>query len=172
MTIDDNSIEIDERNLSIKDSQEQGKKILEVKDLKTYFYTEEGIVKAVDGISFDIYKNEFLGLVGETGCGKSVTALSILRLVRAPGKIIAGEIIFNNDNLLGLSDKQMREYRGNQITMIFQDPLNSLNPVISIGKQLGEVFLLHQEEKIKKILKERLSERTKLENEKKTLKTN
>ncbi len=141
---------------------EDSEHILEIKNLKTYFYTEEGIVKAVDGVSFDIYKNETLGLVGETGCGKSVTALSILRLVRAPGEIIEGTIKFGGVNLLELSERDMRNNRGNSITMIFQDPLNSLNPVISVGDQISEVFLLHQEQKLKEILDE-----YKLENEKK-----
>ena len=124
-------------------------KLLQVKDLKTYFYTEEGIVKAVDGVSFDIYEDEVLGLVGETGCGKSVTALSILQLVRAPGKIIDGKITFKGRNLLELKESDMRERRGKDITMIFQDPLNSLNPVFTVGKQVSEVFYLHQESEIK-----------------------
>ncbi len=138
---------------------EEKKKLLEVKGLKTYFYTEEGVVKAVDGVSFDIYEDEVLGLVGETGCGKSVTALSILQLVRAPGKIIEGEIWFKGENLLELDKQQMRTYRGNNITMIFQDPLNSLNPVISAGDQVGEVFLLHQQDELKRELDERRLER-------------
>ena len=100
--------------------------LIQIKNLKTYFYTEEGVVKAVDGISFDIYDNEVIGLVGETGCGKSVTALSILNLVRAPGRIIDGQIIFRDINLVKLNKKEMKQYRGNDITMIFQDPLNSL----------------------------------------------
>ena len=133
--------------------------LLEVKNLKTQFFTEEGVVKAVDGISFKIFKDEVLGLVGETGCGKSVTALSILQLVRDPGKIINGEILFNNLDLLNLSEKEMRDYRGNEITMIFQDPLNSLNPVFSVGEQIYEVFELHQEEILKDILDERRLER-------------
>lgn len=144
-------------SVEMKDS----KRLLEVKNLKTYFYTEEGIVKAVDGVSFDIKKDETLGLVGETGCGKSVTALSILRLVRAPGEIIDGSIKFNGINLLELSETDMRTNRGNSITMIFQDPLNSLNPVISIGDQVSEVFLLHQEQKLKEILDEYRSEKEK-----------
>ncbi len=131
------------------------KPLIEVRNLKTYFFTEEGIVKAVDGVSFDIYKNEVLGLVGETGCGKSVTALSILGLVRAPGKIMEGTISLNGKNLVGLSRKEMRNYRGNKITMIFQDPLNSLNPVMTVGNQIGEVFLLHQKDRIKGVLQER-----------------
>ncbi len=139
-----------------EDSSEASvKTLIEVKNLKTYFFTEEGVVKAVDGVSFDIFKNEILGLVGETGCGKSVTALSILGLVRAPGKIVNGSITLNGLNLVSLSNKEMRAYRGNDITMIFQDPLNSLNPVITVGKQVGEVFLLHQKDRIKSILRER-----------------
>jgi peptide/nickel transport system ATP-binding protein len=136
------------------------KPLIEVRNLKTYFFTEEGIVKAVDGISFDIYKNEVLGLVGETGCGKTVTALSILGLVRAPGKIMEGTISLNGKNLVGLNRKEMRNYRGNKITMIFQDPLNSLNPVITVGNQIGEVFLLHQRDRIKDLLRERRQIRT------------
>jgi len=145
--------------------------LLEVRNLKTYFYTEEGIVKAVDGITFDLYKEETLGLVGETGCGKSVTALSILRLVRAPGEIVEGTIKFNGINILELSEADMRSQRGNSITMIFQDPLNSLNPVISCGDQVSEVFLLHQEDRLKKILDEQKSEREKRIQELKQLET-
>jgi len=140
---------------------EDSEHLLEVRNLKTYFYTEEGIVKAVDGITFDLFKDETLGLVGETGCGKSVTALSILRLVRAPGEIVEGDIKFNGINLLELSEADMRSQRGNSITMIFQDPLNSLNPVISCGDQVSEVFLLHQEDRLKEILDEKKLEREK-----------
>jgi len=122
---------------------------VEIKNLKTYFYTEEGVVKAVDGVSFDIYPNEVLGLVGETGCGKSQTALSILRLVRAPGKIVEGTVKFNGTDLLTLTEEQMRDRRGCAISMIFQDPLNSLNPVLTIGYQLAEVFLLHQKDRLR-----------------------
>ena len=130
--------------------------IIKVDNLKTYFYTEEGVVKAVNGVSFEIFQDEILGLVGETGCGKSVTALSILRLVRSPGKIIEGKIEFKGQNLLEIPKEHMREYRGNKITMIFQDPLNSLNPVISAGEQIGEVLLLHQMDSMKKELDERI----------------
>ncbi len=160
-------IKTDQFNL---DLQKKSEILLEVKNLKTYFYTEEGIVKAVDGISFDIYSDEVLGLVGETGCGKSVTALSILRLVRDPGKIIEGSIKFNGINILALTEQKMRQYRGNQITMIFQDPLNSLNPVMTVGKQISEVFLLHQKEELKEILDNRLLDRRKLIDEKNELK--
>ncbi|MHA2185390.1 MAG: ATP-binding cassette domain-containing protein, partial [Promethearchaeota archaeon] len=95
--------------------------MLDVRDLKTYFYTEEGIVRALEGVSFKIYKGEVLGLVGETGCGKSVTALSILQLIRPPGKIEGGEILFDNENLLEKSKFEILKFRGNRITMIFQD---------------------------------------------------
>ncbi|TFF99022.1 MAG: ATP-binding cassette domain-containing protein [Promethearchaeota archaeon] len=134
------------------------KKILEVKNLKTYFYTEEGVVKAVDGVSFNMYEDEVLGLVGETGCGKSVTALSILQLVRAPGEIEEGEVIFKNVDLLTLKKKKMRDYRGKDITMIFQDPLNSLNPVMTVGTQVKEVFELHQREEIYELLDQKMLE--------------
>ncbi|NVM37240.1 MAG: ABC transporter ATP-binding protein [Candidatus Lokiarchaeota archaeon] len=140
------------------------KPLLQVRNIKTYFYTEEGIVKAVDGVSFDMYGDETLGLVGETGCGKSVTALSILQLVRAPGKIIEGNVIFKGESLLDLSQREVRKFRGNEITMIFQDPLNSLNPVMSAGKQISEVFFLHQNEELKQTLdKRRLERKRKLE---------
>ncbi|MHA2400926.1 MAG: oligopeptide/dipeptide ABC transporter ATP-binding protein, partial [Promethearchaeota archaeon] len=125
--------------------------ILDVQDLKTYFYTEEGIVRALEGVSFKIYKGEVLGLVGETGCGKSVTALSILQLIRPPGKIEGGEILFDNENLLEKSKFEILKFRGNRITMIFQDPLSSLNlsslnPVYKIGDQITEVYHLHKED--------------------------
>ncbi|MFX0024959.1 MAG: oligopeptide/dipeptide ABC transporter ATP-binding protein [Candidatus Hermodarchaeota archaeon] len=135
------------------------KKLLEVTNLKTYFYTEEGVVKAVDGVSFDMYEDEVLGLVGETGCGKSVTALSIIGLVREPGKIIDGSIKLKGENLLDLEERRMRDHRGKDITMIFQDPLNSLNPVMTAGFQIGEVFLLHQENELRRMLDEKILER-------------
>lgn len=144
----------DRADLAFTSEVDEKKPIIKVNNLKTYFYTEEGVVKAVDGLSFEIFQDEVLGLVGETGCGKSVTALSILRLVRSPGKIIEGKIEFKGQNLLELPIKVMRTYRGNKITMIFQDPLNSLNPVISVGDQIGEVFLLHQMDDMKKELDE------------------
>jgi ABC-type dipeptide/oligopeptide/nickel transport system ATPase component len=148
------------KEVTIETKTEDSQKLLEVKGLKTYFYTEEGIVKAVDGVSFDMYEDEVLGLVGETGCGKSVTALSILQLVRAPGKIIDGSVTFKGENLMGLKESEMRERRGRDITMIFQDPLNSLNPVFSVGKQVSEVFNLHQETELKHELDQRLLERS------------
>ena len=121
-------------------------KLLEVNNLKTYFYTEDGVVPAVDGVSFYIKPGESLGVVGESGCGKSVTSVSILRLVpNPPGKIMEGsEILFEGKNLLDLSDKDMRKIRGNEISMIFQEPMTSLNPVLRISDQLKEVLMLHQ----------------------------
>jgi peptide/nickel transport system ATP-binding protein len=119
--------------------------VLSVRHLKTYFSTEEGTIKAVDDVSFDIGEGQTLGLVGESGCGKSVTALSIMRLVDAPaGKIMGGEIIYRNRDLLQLSEKQMRKIRGNEISMIFQEPMTSMNPVFTIGNQLVETIMLHQ----------------------------
>jgi peptide/nickel transport system ATP-binding protein len=162
--------DIKERNLANLEKEEKRDDIiLRVKDLHTSFYTEEGEVKAVDGVSFDMYRDETLGLVGETGCGKSVTALSILRLVRAPGEIKSGSIKFKGANLLELSEKEMRNYRGKDMTMIFQDPLNSLNPVMTVGRQISEVFFLHQENLLKEILDERRAERKKKLEEKKDL---
>jgi oligopeptide/dipeptide ABC transporter ATP-binding protein len=122
--------------------------ILDVQDLTTYFYTEEGIVKAVEGVSFKINEGETLGLVGETGCGKSVTALSILQLVRPPGKIEKGKVVYEGKDLIRKSISEVLEHRGKDITMIFQDPLNSLNPVFRIGAQITEVFLLHMENEL------------------------
>ena len=122
--------------------------ILDVKDLTTRFFTEEGVVYAVDGISFTLNKGEVLGFVGETGCGKSVSALSLLQLIQSPGKIVAGSVNFLNEDLLQKSKKEMLSYRGNKITMIFQDPINSLNPVFTAGKQISEVLLLHKEEEL------------------------
>ncbi|RLE08575.1 ABC transporter ATP-binding protein [Candidatus Aerophobetes bacterium] len=121
------------------------KELLRVKDLKTYFFTHEGIVRAVDGVSFEINKGETLGLVGESGCGKSVTALSIMRLVpNPPGKIINGEIYFEGKNLLELDEKEMRRIRGKKISMIFQEPMTSLDPVFTIGHEIMEAIQLHQ----------------------------
>ncbi len=104
-----------------------------------------GVVKALDGIDLDIYKNETLGLVGETGCGKSVTALSIVRLIQwPPGRIDEGSIMFEGQDLLKMNQNEMRSIRGNKISMIFQEPMNSFNPVFTIGDQIAEVFILHQ----------------------------
>ena len=119
--------------------------LLEVKGLKTYFKTEAGWAKAVDGVTFDIYPGEVVGLVGESGSGKSVTALSVLRLIPdPPGEIAGGEIIYKGRELLKLSWEEMREIRGNEISMIFQEPMTSLNPVFTIGFQLMEVILEHE----------------------------
>ena len=128
--------------------EEKERAILDVQNLTTYFYTEEGVVKAVEGVSFKIYEGETLGLVGETGCGKSVTALSILRLVRPPGKIKSGKVFFEGEDLHQKTEQEFLKYRGNRITMIFQDPLNSLNPVYKIGDQIAEVYRLHMEDEL------------------------
>jgi len=120
-------------------------KLLEVRDLVTVFTTREGLVRAVDNVSFDLAQGETLGLVGESGCGKTVTALSIMRLVPdPPGRVQSGRILFDGLDLLGLSENEMRARRGNEISMIFQEPMTSLNPVFNIGEQIGEVFRLHR----------------------------
>ena len=125
--------------------QHTAKPVLSIKDLRTYFHTADGIAKAVDGVGYYVYPGETLGVVGESGCGKSVSALSILRLIAIPpGEIVSGEIDFENQNLLDLPMSQMREIRGNRISMIFQEPMTSLNPVFTIGYQLSKVFRLHQ----------------------------
>src|ERR1700737_2381012 len=119
--------------------------ILEVADLRTWFFTRDGLVRAVDGVSFHVIPGETLAIVGESGCGKSVTALSILRLIPSPpGRIVSGMIRFAGRDLLGLGEAQMREVRGNEISMIFQEPMTSLNPVLSIGHQIAETLTLHQ----------------------------
>ncbi|MDQ7840163.1 MAG: ABC transporter ATP-binding protein [bacterium] len=119
--------------------------LLSVRDLKTYFHTDEGVVRAVDGLTYDLAKGETLGIVGESGCGKSVHALSVMRLIPTPpGKIVSGEIWFEGRNLLTISDEQMRHIRGNRIAMIFQEPMTSLNPVLTIGEQIAEAVILHQ----------------------------
>jgi oligopeptide/dipeptide ABC transporter ATP-binding protein len=120
-------------------------RVLEIRDLKTYFFTYEGVAKAVDGVSYQLAKGEPLGVVGESGCGKSVTALSILRLIPVPpGKIVGGEILFKGKNLIDLPEEEMRKIRGNRISMIFQEPMTSLNPVFTIGNQIQETIKLHQ----------------------------
>ena len=120
--------------------------LLEVNDLRTYFYTQEGVVKAVDGTSYSVEAGETLGLVGESGCGKSVSALSILRLIPSPpGKIVSGEIMFQGRDLLKLDENEMRRIRGNEIAMVFQEPMTSLNPVLTIGRQITESLELHQD---------------------------
>jgi len=118
--------------------------LLEVGDLHTHFETHEGVARAVDGVSFSIRTGRTLGLVGESGCGKSVTALSILRLVTAPGRIVGGSIAYQGRELLTLSEREMRRVRGKEIAMIFQEPMTSLNPVFTIGNQIAEAIRLHQ----------------------------
>ena len=118
--------------------------LLEVKNLRTQFQTRAGVVRAVDGVSFHVKEGELLGLVGESGCGKSITALSVMRLVGAPGKIVGGEILFAGENLLAASDERMRGIRGDDIAMIFQDPMTSLNPVYTVGEQIAEALRLHR----------------------------
>lgn len=120
------------------------KKVLEVKNLKTHFFTEKGIVKAVDGISFGIERGKTIGIVGESGCGKSITSLSVMRLISKPGRIIEGEILLDGVDLVKLPDDEMLKIRGNDISMIFQEPMTSLNPVFTIGDQISEVIILHQ----------------------------
>jgi oligopeptide/dipeptide ABC transporter ATP-binding protein len=128
--------------------------LLQVKDLHTFFYTDDGVVKAVDGVDFVVYPGEILGLVGESGCGKSVTSFSIMRLVGVPGKIVSGEILFEGLDLLKLPEADMVEMRGNRMSMIFQQPQSSLNPVFTAGAQIAEVMEIHQ-----KLSKEKAWER-------------
>src|SRR5581483_12187525 len=124
----------------------QGKQpLLEVRDLQTYFFTERGVGRAVDGVSFAVPAGSTMGLVGESGCGKSVTALSILRLIASPpGRIVSGSILFNGRDLVSLPEEELRQVRGNEIAMIFQEPMTSLNPVFTIGDQVMEALLLHR----------------------------
>ncbi len=119
--------------------------LLEVKNLRTQFPTRAGLVKAVDGVSFSIGEGELLGLVGESGCGKSITALSIMRLISPPGKIVGGSIRFRDEDLITASEDRLREIRGNDIAMIFQDPMTSLNPVFRVGEQIAEALRLHRQ---------------------------
>src|SRR5580692_4775685 len=119
--------------------------LLEIEDLRTWFFTRDGVVRAVNGVSFSVMPGETLAIVGESGCGKSVTALSVLRLIPSPpGRIVSGAIRLAGRDLLTLSDAEMRDVRGNQISMIFQEPMTSLNPVMTIGRQIGETLTLHQ----------------------------
>src|SRR5271165_6806637 len=119
--------------------------LLEVDGLKTHFFTRDGVVRAVDGVSFSVAPGETLAVVGESGCGKSVTSLSILRLIASPpGRIVEGSIRFQGQDLLDLSERRMRDIRGNEISMIFQEPMSSLNPVLSIGRQITETLTLHR----------------------------
>ncbi len=119
--------------------------ILRVRDLQTHFKTDAGVVKAVDGVSFDLHKGETLGIVGESGSGKSVTNLSLMRLIPSPpGRIVGGEVMFHDTDLMSISDREMRQIRGNKISMIFQDPMTSLNPFLRVSTQLIETIRLHQ----------------------------
>jgi len=119
--------------------------ILDIRGLQTFFFTDEGVVKAANEVNLKLPRGKTLGLVGESGCGKTVTALSILRLVPSPpGKIVDGKILFNGEDLLGKNDEEMRRIRGGKISMIFQDPMTSLNPVFTIGDQVAEAIKLHQ----------------------------
>ena len=121
-------------------------KLLQVKDLKTYFDSDDGVVKAVDGVDFSVNSGETIGIVGESGCGKSVTSMSILRLIPTPpGRIAGGEVLFNGIDLTKATDQQMRKIRGNDISMIFQEPMTSLNPVFTVGEQISEALILHQD---------------------------
>jgi len=128
--------------------------LLEVKNLQTYFFGIDGIIKAVDGVSFNVHEGETLGLVGESGCGKSVSAFSILRLIPSPpGEILDGEIFFEGRDLLKLSDEEIRNVRGNRIAMIFQEPMTSLNPVLTIGRQIAEPMEVHRNMPLKEALR-------------------
>src|SRR5712672_1450857 len=117
--------------------------LLSIRDLRTWFYTEAGVARAVDGVSFDIGSGETLGLVGESGSGKSATALSIMRLIQPPGRIAGGQILFNGRNLLALPERDMRLVRGADISLVFQEPMTALNPVFTIGDQIAETLLVH-----------------------------
>lgn len=121
------------------------KPLLEVKNLKTHFYTEDGVVHAVDGVDFYVNPGEVLGIVGESGCGKSVTSLSIMRLISAPGKIVEGQILFDDKDLVQATEEEMMQVRGNRVSMIFQQPQSALNPVFKAGDQISEVLNIHQD---------------------------
>lgn len=124
--------------------EEHAPNLLTIKNLRTSFFTELGEVKAVDDISLTVRKGRTLGIVGESGSGKSILSLSILRLIFDPGRIVGGEILYNGENLLKQSDRQMRKIRGNQISMIFQEPMTSLNPVFTVGDQIAEAYQIHE----------------------------
>lgn len=136
--------------------------LLEVQNLKTRFKTDEGSFYAVDDVSFNVKKGQTLGIVGESGCGKSVTSLSVMRLIQKPGAIESGKIVFKGKDLLTLNDEKMREIRGNEIAMIFQEPMTSLNPVYTIGDQIEEAILLHQKELNKEQAREKAIEMLRL----------
>lgn len=137
---------------------ENAKTVLSVQDLKTYFKTDAGIVKAVDGVSFDLHEEEALGIVGESGSGKSVTNLSIMRLIpMPPGKIVGGHIYFDGQDIVSMPENQLRNIRGNKVSMIFQDPMTSLNPVMKVGDQIGEVVRKHR--KVSRLEAEKIAAR-------------
>ncbi|UCZ54223.1 ABC transporter ATP-binding protein [Bacillus shivajii] len=135
---------------------EPNKTIIDVKDLQTSFFTSKGEVKAVDGVSFAVPSGKTLGIVGESGSGKSITSLSIMRLIQDPGKIKGGEILFNGENLLDKKESEMRKIRGNQISMIFQEPMTSLNPVFTVGDQIAESYMIHESLSKKEAMKKAL----------------
>lgn len=136
--------------------------LLEVKNLRTKYTTEDGVLYPVDGVNFRVKKGQTLGIVGESGCGKSQTALSVMRLIQKPGVIESGEVIFKDENLLNKSDEQMREILGNQMAMIFQEPMTSLNPVFTVGDQVEESIRLHKKDLSKQQVKERAIEMLRL----------
>jgi oligopeptide/dipeptide ABC transporter ATP-binding protein len=127
----------------IRTRRTAGTALLEIRDLRTHFFTQDGVVKAVDGVSFSVDDGKTLGVVGESGCGKSITAMSILRLVGRPGRIVSGEILLNGRDLTRVSEDEIRDVRGNAISMIFQEPMTSLNPVYTCGDQIAEAVALH-----------------------------
>ena len=145
--IQDASLFLSERDQAKRKDGEK-ELIIKVEDLKTYFYTEEGIVRALEGVSFEIYAGEILGLVGETGCGKTVTALSLQKLILPPGVIEEGKVLYFGEDLLKKTKEEIIKFRGKEIAMIFQDPLNSLNPVFSVGQQISEVYLINMEDEL------------------------
>src|SRR5207302_8230145 len=129
---------------AMSEAVESAPALLEVERLKTYFFTRDGVVRAVDGVSFSVGRGETLCIVGESGCGKSVTSLSILRLVASPpGRTVEGRVLFEGRDLLALPEPEMRKVRGDAISMIFQEPMTSLNPVLTIGHQIAEVLMRH-----------------------------
>lgn len=140
--------------------------LLEIQDLQVQFFTDEGIVRAVDGLSFSVEKGKTLGIVGESGCGKSMTALATMRLIPPPGKVASGKILFENQNLLDLSESDMHKIRGKKISVIFQDPMTSLNPVFTIGDQISEAIQIHKKigKKMAKIEAIQMLEKVKIPN--------
>ncbi len=146
----------------IESSAHKDNLLLDAQDLRTYFFTTQGIIKAVDGVSFHIKRGETLSLVGESGCGKTCTCLSVIRLIPEPqGRIVGGSIFFKGENLLEKSKREMKQIRGREISMIFQDPMSSLNPVFTIGNQVAEAIRVHQPLKGRRLI-ERVIEVLKL----------